>query len=89
MKHWKTQAELAELRPEKARRRRLRAAGPTDRWARIDSFEQARPPRLQTDWSGALVGLALVAAACTGLCLMLYQVSGPRDTFADGEGPID
>jgi hypothetical protein len=94
VKHWKAQAELAAPRPLKARGPRLRArdsvlGGELERWARVDSFEATKPPRRQAEWSGALAGLMLVAAACAGLCFMLYQVTGPTDSFAAGEGPVD
>lgn len=89
MKHWNAQTEPAELPPRTARRPRLRAAAGLERWARVDSFEAPRSPRRQSELSGAVVGLVLVATACAGLCLMLYQVTGPRDTFVEAEGPID
>jgi hypothetical protein len=87
VKHRKAQAELAEAPPQAARRPELRAPGTLERWARVDSFEAPRAASRQSELSGAVVGLVLVATACAGLCLMLYQVTGPRDTFV--EGPID
>jgi hypothetical protein len=32
---------------------------------------------------GATAGLALVAAACLGVAVALYQVAGPRDVFEE------
>ena len=32
---------------------------------------------------GATAGLLLVAAACAGFAIVLYQVAGPRDVFED------
>lgn len=32
---------------------------------------------------GATAGVLLVAAACLGFSLTLYQVAGPRDSFAE------
>jgi hypothetical protein len=94
VKHWKAELQLAEPAPRKARRPRLRAldlgsAWELERWARVDSMEAPKPPRRQGDFSGAVAGLVLVATACVGLCFVLYQVTGPRDTFAETEGPID
>ena len=94
MKHWKAETELAKLPPQKARGQRLRARDfglgrELERWAKVDSFELPKFPKRQAERSGALVGLLLVAAACTGLCAMLYQVTGPTDTFAEGDGPGD
>ncbi|MFL6754490.1 MAG: hypothetical protein ACJ8EH_07665 [Sphingomicrobium sp.] len=31
---------------------------------------------------GATAGILLVAAACVGLSVTLYQLAGPRDVFA-------
>jgi hypothetical protein len=31
---------------------------------------------------GATAGVLLVAAACVGLSITLYQLAGPRDVFA-------
>ncbi len=40
--------------------------------------------RAKKRWpEGATVGLALVAAACIGLAVVLYQVAGPRDVFEE------
>jgi hypothetical protein len=88
VKHWKADAGLAQPPPKKkARGPRLGAPAVLDRWARVDSFEQPKAQRRGAEWSGAIAGLVLVATACVGLCFVLYQVTGPRDTFAEGEGP--
>jgi len=89
VKHWKAELQLAEPALRKARGPRLRAPSAFERWARVDSLELPKSPRRQGDFSGAVAGLVLVATACVGLCFVLYQVTGPRDTFAETEGPID
>ena len=35
-------------------------------------------PRLP---AGSIVGIAVVAAACAGMALLLYRLAGPRDIF--------
>lgn len=51
---------------------------PDEDLARLRSEEPPRPV-----WpEGATAGLLLVAAACAGFMLILYQVAGPRDVFA-------
>jgi len=35
--------------------------------------------------AGATAGLLLVAAACVGIAVALYQVAGPRDVFEAGK----
>jgi hypothetical protein len=92
VKHWNAQDEAAGPAAQATRKPRRaipRAGAEVDRWTRVDSFEAPKPQRRQADRSGALAGLVLVATACAGLCFMLYQVTGPRDTFASGEGPVD
>ena len=89
MKHWKADAQLAGTRSPKARAPHPRALNEFERWAKVDAFELPKAPKRRAERSGALAGLILVATACAGLCFMLYQVSGPRDTFAQAEGPID
>jgi ferric-dicitrate binding protein FerR (iron transport regulator) len=89
VKHWKAELQLAEPAPRKARRPRLRAPSAFERWARVDSLEPPKSPRRQGDFSGAVAGLVLVATACVGLCFVLYQVTGPRDTFAEADKAVD
>jgi hypothetical protein len=44
----------------------------------------ARVPARQKSWpEGATAGLLLVAAACFGVALIVYQVAGPRDVFEE------
>ena len=53
-------------------------------WNPEDELALARGQEAQAKprWPhGATAGLALVAAACLGLGLILYQVAGPRDVF--------
>lgn len=41
-------------------------------------------PARKASWpEGATAGIILVAAACIGLSMTLYQVAGPRDVFAE------
>ena len=52
-----------------------------ERWSATDA--PAAPRAKRPPWpAGATVGLLLVAAACLGLAVALYQVAGPRDVFA-------
>ena len=45
----------------------------------------AAPLRQRKPWpAGATAGLLLVAAACVGAAVLLYQVAGPRDIFEQG-----
>ena len=40
--------------------------------------------RTKKTWpKGATAGLVLVAVACLGLAVVLYQVAGPRDVFEE------
>jgi hypothetical protein len=44
-----------------------------------DEFAPAAKPK---SWpTGATAGLLIVAAACVGLAVVLYQVAGPSDVF--------
>jgi hypothetical protein len=43
---------------------------------------EERAARAKPRWPhGATAGLALVAAACFGVAVVLYHVAGPRDVF--------
>jgi hypothetical protein len=45
---------------------------------------KARVVRQRKPWpAGATAGLVLVAAACLGAAVVLYQVAGPRDVFEE------
>ncbi len=53
---------------------------PDDDIARIISASE----RTKKRWpEGATVGLLLIAAACLGVAVVLYQVVGPRDVFEE------
>jgi hypothetical protein len=53
--------------------------GTSDRWTPAEGA--ARPKK---QWpEGATAGLVLVAVACLGLGMVLYQVAGPRDVFEE------
>jgi hypothetical protein len=44
--------------------------------------------RARRTWPpGAIVGLALVAAACIGVVVTLYRVAGPSDVFEQESPP--
>jgi len=57
-------------------------------------FREAQAPqakalakRRKGQWpDGATAGLLLIAGACFGLSMTLYQIAGPRDVFAES-GP--
>ena len=86
MKHWQPDAEV-DLRPPKGRGKRGRRE--LAHWATVDRYEAAPLPKRKGELTGAVAGLALVAAACIGICALLYQLSGPRDTFAEIETLAD
>ena len=69
-KHWRPEPDVRPLRPSRARRE----------WARIQGYcrEHARGPMPE----GAKVGLLLIAAACVGAAIAVYQVWGPSDVIA-------
>jgi len=53
-------------------------------WKPDDDLARIIPvgERTKNDWpKGATAGLALVAAVCLGVAVVLYQVAGPRDVF--------
>ena len=71
---------LGRLRP-----RAMKHWNPDD--ALIEAIEaevrrEQRRTRPKPHWPhGATAGIALVAAGCIGLALVLYHVAGPRDVF--------
>ena len=69
-KPWRPDSNAGPLQPSTAWRE----------WARIQGCwpEQARGPMPE----GAKVGLLLIAAACVGAAIAVYQVWGPSDTIA-------
>jgi hypothetical protein len=53
-------------------------------WSPENEVARVREPRVRESWpAGATVGLVLVAAACLAVGVVLYQVAGPRDSFAE------
>jgi endonuclease YncB( thermonuclease family) len=71
VKHWRPEDEYVPLQPADRRDR-----------TNIDNHGTAGEPPLPHP---ALVGLALVAAACLGLAFAFYQAVGHRDSFAPSE----
>ena len=69
-KHWRPNTEMRPLHLSRARRE----------WTRIEGYwpDEARGPMPE----GAKVGLLLIAAACVGAAIAVYQVWGPRDVIA-------
>ncbi len=52
-------------------------------WNPDDEIARVREPRPKTTWpEGATAGLVLVATACLGIAVLLYQIAAPRDVFA-------
>ena len=53
-------------------------------WSPENEVARIRDARVRESWpAGATVGLVVVAAACLALGVVLYQVAGPRDSFAE------
>jgi hypothetical protein len=51
-------------------------------WNPDRDLARARDSAPKPHWPhGATVGVALVAAACLGMAILLYQLAGPRDIF--------
>ena len=51
-------------------------------WKPDDDIATGTPVEPRKAWpAGATAGLLLVAAACVGVAVALYQVAGPRDVF--------
>jgi len=83
VKHWKPEGDVAALAPLKRRGKRARSPDKLTSWSLVDSYAPAPAhSRRKGELPGAVVGLALVAVGCAGICLLLYQLLGPRDTFA-------
>jgi hypothetical protein len=89
VKHWKPEGEATAVAPPKRRGKRLTAPRELAHWATVDRYAPPAPEKRRAELPAAIVGLALVAAACVGVCVMLYQVSGPRDTFAEAEQAVE
>jgi formate hydrogenlyase subunit 3/multisubunit Na+/H+ antiporter MnhD subunit len=53
-------------------------------WNPRSDVARVREARVKHDWpAGATVGVVALAAACLALGVIVYQVAGPRDSFAD------
>jgi len=53
-------------------------------WHPEDALREARRQSVRADWPrGATAGLLLIAAACVGAALALYELAGPRDLFEE------
>jgi hypothetical protein len=51
-------------------------------WKPEDHIVRAQARAVRKSWpAGATAGLLLIAAACVGVSVVLYQVAGPRDVF--------
>lgn len=51
-------------------------------WNPDRDLARARDSAPKPHWpNGATVGVAVVAAACIGAAILLYQLAGPRDIF--------
>lgn len=71
--HWKPDTSAVPLPPARARRK----------WTRLHAYwrGEARSRPLP---DGAKAGLVLVAAACVGVAVGMYQAFGPLEVFAPG-----
>ena len=70
MKPWRPETDALPLRPKLARRE----------WTRLHNYWRAPTERPKLP-DGAKAGLVLLAAACIGAAIGLYEVAGPRDVF--------
>ena len=53
-------------------------------WSPDNETARIREARVAHSWpAGATVGVVLVAAACLAVGVVVYQVAGPRDSFAE------
>lgn len=51
-------------------------------WSPNDDLERVRDPRARPAIPAAsAVGLAMVAASCVAVAMLLYRLAGPRDIF--------
>lgn len=75
-KHWKPDEDVVRARFGAGRRlRSLDEFVPPEFLGRMQRVERQLP-------HGAKAGLVLVAAACIGLAIGMYQAFGPRDAVA-------
>jgi hypothetical protein len=57
-------------------------------WSPDDEIARIEPLRERRTWpAGATAGLLLVAAACFGAVMVVYQIAGPHDVFEADAGP--
>jgi hypothetical protein len=55
-------------------------------WNPQAEVARVRKPPVKHSWpASATVGVVLVAAACLAVGVIVYQVAGPRDSFAEGD----
>lgn len=73
-KHWRPDETEVPLRPAKARSRARRDWTRAHGYWRDEVRSRPLPP-------GAKAGLVLLAAACLGVAIGLYQLAGPSDVF--------
>ena len=53
-------------------------------WSPENEVARIREARVRHSWpAGATVGVVLVAAACLAVGVVVYQVAGPRNSFAE------
>ena len=56
-------------------------------WNPENEIARIRKPRARHSWpAGATVGVVLVAAACLAVGVVVYQMAGPRASFAEEDG---
>jgi hypothetical protein len=82
VKHWQPDSDVTKLRPSRRRGKRALAPAEAAPWDHVDSYALPRPAKRHADRSAAIAGLAVVAAGCAAVCVMLYQLLGPSDNFA-------
>jgi len=52
-------------------------------WNPDEDLSRVRDAAPKSEWpEGATVGLLLVAGACIGFAVLMYQIAGPRDVLA-------
>lgn len=53
-------------------------------WNPQGKVARVRKTPVKHSWpAGATVGVVMLAAACVAVGVVVYQVAGPRDSFAD------
>ena len=62
-------------------------SGVSKHWSPENEIARIRKARVTHSWpAGATVGVVLVAAACLAVGVVVYQMAGPRDSFAEEDG---